>query len=76
VSFVRPQRSAAALAVLLAVVPGCSWVHDRQPLFPNRTGRLLDGRQAAREGAPKVDLRIDSSASTADGDAIETPASR
>lgn len=59
-SFPRPSRS-AAFALLLAVSPGCSWVHDRQPLFPNGIGRLFDGRPAARERAPRVNLGIDSS---------------
>jgi hypothetical protein len=51
------------LAALLALLPGCSWVHQRQALEPNGPGRLVDRLKAplkaAREPAPKVNLRVD-----------------
>lgn len=52
-------RRSLVLAVVLAVSPGCSWVHDRQPLLPNRVGGRLEGRPVARERAPRVNLRVD-----------------
>lgn len=61
----RPARLArtSTLAVLLAALPGCSWVHQRQALVPGGGSRTAadraSARRAARDEAPKVNLRVD-----------------
>jgi hypothetical protein len=62
VSAARPRRF-PCLAFLLAVLPGCSWVHSRQALEPNRPGRIADAlkglRRADRDPPPRVILGVE-----------------
>jgi hypothetical protein len=49
--------------MVLALLPGCSWVHQRQALDPNGSSRALFGRaeprRSGRERAPVVKLGVE-----------------
>ena len=61
----RRRIFAASACLALAWIAGCSGVHQREALYPNRPRRLVDLRKdRGRGSAPKVNLRVETAPSS------------